>query len=302
MHATDKPLADKVVIITGGASGIGRALGEELALRGCEVVLADRQHGLAQEVARGIADRGGRATGVELDVRDLQAFQGVARGVLQRCGRIDYLFNNAGIGVGGEMDAYEPEDWDDVIDVNLRGVTNGIQSVYPAMVRQRSGHIVNTASMAGLVSAPGQGAYTATKHAVVGVSKALRVEAEHHGVRVSVLCPGAIRTPILTGGAFGRTNMENLSKEAILRMWEKVRPMPADDFARQAVAAILRNDAIIVLPRWWKALWYVERLSPGLGLRVWRSVHARMRAEMAAAGVTPRRPKSEGRAAGGEDG
>src|SRR5262245_6530755 len=127
MSTTDSPLASKVAIITGGASGIGRALGEELALRGCEVVLADRQHALAEEVAKGITDRGGRAYGAELDVRSLPSFRAVIQKVLERSGRIDYLFNNAGIGVGGEMDSYAPEDWDDVIDVNLRGVAYGIQ-------------------------------------------------------------------------------------------------------------------------------------------------------------------------------
>jgi NAD(P)-dependent dehydrogenase (short-subunit alcohol dehydrogenase family) len=216
------------------------------------------------------------------------------KAALERTGRIDYLFNNAGIGVGGEMDHYAPEDWDDVIDVNLRGVAYGIQAVYPTMVRQRSGHIINTASMAGLVTAPSQGAYTATKHAVVGLSKALRVEAERHGVRVSVLCPGAIRTPILTGGVYGRVNMENLTKETMTRMWEKTRPMAPDDFARKAVDAVLRNEAVIVLPRWWKVLWYVERLSPGLSMRLFSRMHARLRADMVAAGVRPRTLKDEG--------
>src|SRR5262249_52890994 len=157
--------------ITGGASGIGRAIGEELALRGCEVVLADRQIDLANEVCRGIVDRGGRATAAELDVRDLAMFKSVADATLSRTGRIDFLFNNAGIGVGGAMDAYLPADWDDVIDVNLRGVAYGIQAVYPHMVHRGSGHIVNTASMAGLIATPGQGVYSATKHAVVGLSK-----------------------------------------------------------------------------------------------------------------------------------
>jgi NADP-dependent 3-hydroxy acid dehydrogenase YdfG len=109
---------------------------------------------------------------------------------MQQYGRIDYLFNNAGIGIGGEVDSFTLHDWSDIIDVNLRGVVHGIQAVYPIMIRQRCGHIVNTASMAALITTVGQAGYTATKHAVVGLSKALRVEAEHHGVQVSVLCPG----------------------------------------------------------------------------------------------------------------
>src|SRR5262245_43564943 len=121
MSDKELQLAGKVAIVTGGASGIGRAIGEALAQRGCQVVLADRQHDLAAEVAKGIVDRGGRATAAALDVRSLDSFQAVAEGTLVRSGQIDYLFNNAGIGVGGEMHQYAPADWDDVIDVNLRG-------------------------------------------------------------------------------------------------------------------------------------------------------------------------------------
>jgi NAD(P)-dependent dehydrogenase (short-subunit alcohol dehydrogenase family) len=288
MRTTHRPLENKVAIITGGASGIGRALGEELAHRGCEVVLADRQQGVAAEVAQGITDRGGRATAVELDVRDLPAFKAVAKDTVARSGRIDYLFNNAGIVVGGEMDTYLPEDWDDVIDVNLRGVAYGIQAVYPTMVEQRSGHIVNTASVAGLIPGPGEGSYTATKYAVVGVSKALRVEGERHGVRVSVLCPGAIRTPIFTGGLYGRLNAHNVPEHAIQRLWERMRPMPPEELARRTLDAVQRNEAIIVLPKWWKAFWYLDRLSPTLSLKLAGLLLKRLREELLAAGMTPR--------------
>ena len=284
-----RSLENKVVVITGGASGIGRAIGEEMATRGAEVVLADRQADLADEVARGIASRGGRAFGTALDVRDLASFKAVVEQTVARSGRVDYMFNNAGIGVGGDMAAYSPADWDDVIDVNLRGVTNGIQAVYPLMIKQGSGHIVNTASMAGLVATPGEGGYVATKHAVVGLSKSLRLEAERYGVRVSGFCPGAIRTPILTGGKFGRINMK-VPKEVLERMWERTRPMAPEVFAQKSVDAVLRNEAIIVFPRWWKAFWYVDRLSTGLSMQLWRVLFRRMRAEMEAAGVTLENP------------
>ena len=278
----------KIAIITGGASGIGAAMGKELAGLGAEVVLADRQVEVAETMAAEIRRGGGVASAAQLDVRDLASIAQLVAETVKRVGRVDYFFNNAGIGVGGEMDNFSVADWDDVIDVNLRGVAYGVQAVYPLMVRQGSGHIVNTASMAGLVAAAGEGSYAATKHAVVGLSKSLRVEAKRHGIRVSVLCPGAIRTPILTGGKFGRLNFVGLRDEKILEMWSKLRPMDVGVFARQAVQAIARNEAIIVLPRWWKALWYLERVSPALSFALWGAVMSKMRAEMAAAGARPR--------------
>jgi len=196
---------------------------------------------------------------------------------VQQSGRIDYLFNNAGIGVSGEIDSYTLDDWNDVFDVNLRGVAHGIQAVYPIMIRQHSGHIVNTASGAGLFPSPGLGSYTATKHAVVGISKALRVEAERHGVQVSVLCPGAIRTPIMTGGQYGRINIAGVSDEELVKSFERLRPMAPEKFAERALRAVLRGDAIIVVPAWWKAFWYLERLSPALSMRVARLALKRLR-------------------------
>jgi NADP-dependent 3-hydroxy acid dehydrogenase YdfG len=288
-----KKLEGHVALITGGASGIGRAIGEELASRGCEVVLADRQASLAEDIAKGIRDAGGKASAISLDVRDRGAFERVARDVIKRTGRIDFLFNNAGIAVGGEVDSYRGEDWDDVYDVNLRGVSNGIQAVYPHMVERRSGHIINTASMAGLVAAPGNASYTATKHAVVAISKAMRVEAKRHSVRVTALCPGAIRTPILTGGKFGRTNFEGVDTKQILSLWDKTRPMDPKIFAKKTVDAVMRNTSIIVLPSWWKALWYLDRLSPSLSMKLWENVLGTLRKDLERLGAKPKAPQRE---------
>lgn len=286
MHA--ERYRGKVAIITGGASGIGAAIGRELSRCGAEVVLADRQAELAAGVAAEIVRDGGRASAAEVDVRNIESVQDVVNDTLARSKRVDFFFNNAGIGVAGEMDGYAPEDWDDVIDVNLRGVAHGVQAVYPSMIRQGSGHIVNTASMAGLVGAAGEGSYTATKHAVVGLSKSLRIEARRHGVRVSVLCPGVIRTPILTGGKFGRLNFEGLREETMLAMWALLRPMDAQAFARAAARAVARDEGIIVLPRWWKALWYLERVSPALSQAVWSGALEKARKDIEASGAKPR--------------
>jgi NAD(P)-dependent dehydrogenase (short-subunit alcohol dehydrogenase family) len=150
--------------------------------------------------------------------------------------------------VDGEADSYTLDDWNDVLDVNLRGVVHGIQAVYPIMIGQHSGHIVNTASIAGLATGAAPASYTATKHAIVGISKSLRIEAERHGVQVSVLCPGMVSTPMVLA--------------------ERYRGMAPERFAERALRAVLRGKTIIVLPTFWKAFWYLERFSPALSMLV----------------------------------
>jgi NAD(P)-dependent dehydrogenase (short-subunit alcohol dehydrogenase family) len=132
-------------IVTGGASGIGRALAVGLAKRGCEVVLADLQIELAEEVASEINASGGKTKAVKIDVTDFPAMERLVQQTVQRTGRLDYIFNNAGIVIGGSVNLYGIEDWNQVIDVNLRGVINGIQAAYKIMMAQGFGHIVNTA-------------------------------------------------------------------------------------------------------------------------------------------------------------
>ncbi len=252
-----------VAIITGGASGIGRALSEALGQRGACVVVADRQIALAQEAAAGIRERGGKVSAVELDVTDSGAVDQLVRATAHAQGRLDYMFNNAGIAIGGEVRVCQIEDWDSVLSVNLHGVVNGVQAAYPVMLSQGYGHIVNTASMAGLLPMPMAVSYATTKHAVVGLSKSLRVEAASYGVRVSVLCPGFIRTPILYGGKYGK-NLQPLPPEVQEKFIRQYRPMDPAVFAEKVLAALARNKALIIVPGWWRLLWWLSRLSPTL--------------------------------------
>jgi NAD(P)-dependent dehydrogenase (short-subunit alcohol dehydrogenase family) len=254
-----------VAVVTGGASGIGRALGEALAGRGARVVLADLQVDLAQAVAARIRESGGHATAAPLDVADFAATNRLVQDTFRTEGRLDFVFNNAGIGIQGEARLYELEDWYRVLDVNLRGVIHGVQAAYPIMLRQGFGHIVNTASFAGLVPAPLVVGYCTTKHAVVGLSLSLRIEAAAAGVRISVLCPGVIRTPALIDcGKYGKM-LEPIPREAQQELWERQRPMPPERFAEQALRAVAKNHAIIVIPSWWRIVWWLYRLSPSLG-------------------------------------
>jgi NAD(P)-dependent dehydrogenase (short-subunit alcohol dehydrogenase family) len=252
-------------IITGSASGIGRALAEELARRGCEVVLADLQIELAEEVASRIRASGGKAEARQVDVADFPAVEKLVQATVKRTGRLDYMFNNAGIAIGGSVDLYGIEDWNYVVNVNLHGVINGVQAAYKRMIAQGFGHIVNTASMAGLMPGPGNVSYTMTKHGVVGLSTSLRAEAAHLGVRVSVICPGVIRTPILEGGRYGKMLVE-FPPEKARDMWERLKPMPSNIFAQKVLNAVAKNKAIIIFPSWWRRIWWINRLSPSLGI------------------------------------
>jgi NAD(P)-dependent dehydrogenase (short-subunit alcohol dehydrogenase family) len=265
-NKTIRTFGGATAIVTGGASGIGRALAEELARRGCEVVLADLQIELAEEVASEIRVSGGKAKAVKIDVTDFPAMEQLVQETVQRTGRLDYMFNNAGIVIGGSVNLYSIEDWNQIIDVNLRGVINGIQAACKIMMEQGFGHIVNTASMAGLMPGPGNIAYTTTKHAVIGLSQSLRAEAAHRGVRVSVLCPGVIRTPILEdGGKYGKMLID-IPPEQLRRIWERFKPMSPNIFAKKVLNSVAKNRAIIIVPSWWKFFWWIDRLSPSLAV------------------------------------
>ncbi len=262
-------------IVTGAASGIGRALTKELARRGCEVVLADMQIEMAQGVALQIQASGGKARAVELDVTEFPAVELLIRKTMEENGRLDYIFNNAGITIGCAADCYSIEDWNKIIDINLRGVVNGVQAAYKVMIEQGFGHIVNTASMAALMPSPGNVSYATTKYAVLGLSQSLCAEAAGWGIRVSVLCPGVIRTPILEGGKYGKILM-HISKQRLDDMWERLNPMSPDVFAKRALKAVAKNEALIIIPSRWKLIWWLNRFSPFFGMALAQNIYQRM--------------------------
>jgi NAD(P)-dependent dehydrogenase (short-subunit alcohol dehydrogenase family) len=262
----------KVAIITGGASGIGRALGEALAREGAEVVLADLRGERALEVAAEIVKAGGRARGVALDVCNATAFAALVTATVAESGRLDYLFNNAGIAISGEARDMTLDDWNRVLAVNLHGVVHGVAAAYPVMLAQKSGHIVNTASLAGLTANPGLVAYAASKHAVVGLSTSLRAEAADLGVRVSVVCPGLIDTPIITDSRF-----VNLDREGVLAELP-FAALPAAECAQAILRGVKRNQPVIVVTRVAKLLWLLQRVLPsGLTALVVREIQRRIR-------------------------
>lgn len=273
MTSAGKAFRGANALVTGGASGIGRALSEELARLGARVTIADLQAGLAEEVAAGIRAAGGDAQSAALDITDFAATEALYKQVAARTGRLDYAFNNAGIWMMGDAEAFSLADWNRLIDVNLRGTIHGTKAAYDIMIGQRSGHIVNTASVAGLTPDPGCTAYAATKHAIVGLCKSMRVEAARHGVRVTALCPGVVETPLLDGGGKYGKVLDAVNQDQMRRMWKRMHPMPAKAFAERSLKDVARNKPVIVWPVGGKLFWWIDRLSPSLCLRLARNIY-----------------------------
>ncbi len=252
-----------IALITGGGSGIGAAVGTLLARNGDTVILADINSEAADDVAARIVASGGKAESAALDVRDMAAFSALVNRVVADHDRIDLIFNNAGIGVGGAIEDLSEEHWQRIVDINIMGVVHGIRAAYPHMIRQGDGHIVNTASLAGLVPSPMLAPYAMTKHAVVGLSLSLRAEAAHHGVRVSALCPGPTETPILDStGPEGLAPHEGVSARDLLTKASGGEIYPVEKLAEDFVRGVAANKSLIVAPRRARFTWWVQRLLP----------------------------------------
>lgn len=188
---------DQTAFITGGASGIGLGLARACADRGMNVIIADIEQGALDRAAQELGGTSARIEAVRLDVADRQAVEKAARAAFDRYGRVDLVCNNAGVNVADPIGSVAPGDWKWIIDVNLKGVVHGVEAFAPLMREQGGGHIVNTASAAGLFHFPGVSPYAATKWAVVGMSEAWRNQLAPDNIGVSVLCPGAVATGIL---------------------------------------------------------------------------------------------------------
>jgi NAD(P)-dependent dehydrogenase (short-subunit alcohol dehydrogenase family) len=253
------------VLVTGAASGIGLAFSKAMAKRGATVWMTDIDAPGVEKAAR---DIGAKTRSAALDVRDADAVRRMVERVAGEHGRIDYLFNNAGIGIGGEAHELTAAHYDRIIDINIRGVIHGVAAAYPLMVKQRGGHIVNTASMAGLLPSPLLVPYVMTKHAVVGLSMALRVEAARYGVRVSALCPSAIETPLLDAEMPG--DLPKASWRPNVRRYLTSlggEPYPVDKLAEDAIRGVERNRALIIAPRSARIAALLYRLAPSLIVR-----------------------------------
>ena len=250
----------RIAIVTGGGSGIGEALCRALDARGDTVVVADIDGPAAERVAGDLRN----ATAAKVDVREPEAVHALVDDTVAAHGRLDLMFNNAGIGVGGDVLELTVAHWDRIIDINLRGVVHGVQAAYPVMARQRSGHIINTGSLAGLTAPSFMTPYVAVKHAVVGLSFALRGEAAEHNVGVTVLCPGFVDTPILDSMGPDDLPKTRLAATGGIRdMAKKMHPLyPPAQLAQDVLAAVDRNKPIVIVPWQARLLWRLTRLTP----------------------------------------
>jgi len=252
-----KDLAGKVAVVTGAASGIGRATALAFAAGGSDVLVSDINEVGLGDVEASIRNLGRKVAAVRTDVSKAGDVEAMIQKALSEFGRIDILMNNAGIGLTGEMRFLSLEDWQRIVGINLWGPIYGIHFALPHMIRQRSGHIVNVASSAGLIASPGMSAYSTTKFGIVGLSEVLRTELARFGIGVTVVCPGFVRTNIFqTTVIRGAKDPEEARK---LPSWLGI---PPEACARDIVGAVRKNRFLIIPGPEMKVVYAFKRFAP----------------------------------------
>lgn len=252
-----------VAIVTGGGSGIGEALCQELSLKGLIVIVTDINEEAAHQVANKLKASGAEADSFGVDVGNLKQVQDMVDTVVRRYKRIDYLFNNAGITLIARLDEMTMDWWQRMVHVNLWGVINGTHAVYPVMLKQGFGHVINVASGAGIIPAPFMTAYAATKHAVVGMSVALSTEAAGSGVDVSIVCPGFVRTPLTK--SFPTINID---QDKLQKMISSRKAHTPEAAAKIIMRGVERKKLFILFPVRQKIVWALYRHFPHFFIRV----------------------------------
>src|SRR5262245_15022280 len=236
----------KVVVITGASSGLGESAARLLAARGAKVVLGARRKERIDALVKEITSKGGDAVGIATDVTKRSDAESLVKGALDKYGKIDVLVNNAGLASIAPMSALKIEEWDRMIDVNIKGLLYGVAAALPIMQKQKQGHIINIASVVGFkVFAPGGVVYSATKFAVRAVTEGLRLELKADNIRTTMISPGAVSTEL------GESGLDEVAKDN-LREFYKIA-IPADSIARAIAYAIeqpteVEIDEIVIRP------------------------------------------------------
>lgn len=266
MSALDKFYANKIAVVTGAGSGIGRAIAQRLAQHGARVHCADINAEAAATVAKGLNN----AVAHALDVTDAAAVQALADQIFRDEGRVDLLFNNAGIGHAALVLESEIEDWRRILEVNVMGVVHGLHAFLPRMNQQQTtSHIINTASGAGLISLPRMAPYCASKHAVVGLSQSLAAELHNSKVKVTILCPGVINTAIVQNTTMRGETATHQSQT--VAFYQKNGASP-DQVASDLLTDVRKGKLYCLTPRAEVGVgWLAHRLSPKFAMRLIRA-------------------------------
>jgi short-subunit dehydrogenase len=264
----------KTAIVTGAASGIGKALVQELAYQQAKVVATDINLEMLADAVEMINQGENKVHSQPLDVKDCDAFKSVIDDTVSREGRLDYVFNNAGVAAAGDIRDMALEHWRDVLNVNLDGVMHGSFLAYKQMAKQGFGHIVNMASVEGLIPFPLTASYVTSKFAVVGLSQVMWVEGADLGVKVSMVCPGFVRTPIFDTSPIVNMNREEAIKAAWL--WERFAVTPKQ-CAQKILKGVARNKPIILVTLPAYVMWWMARISPTFFMNFARKDFAKWR-------------------------
>lgn len=227
----------KVIVVTGASSGLGEAAARLLSEQGASVVLGARRADRIQALADELNGSGGKALALTTDVTDRQQVKKLVDFAVQRYGRIDVMVNNAGLMPQSLFEHLKIDEWDQMIDVNIKGVLYGIAAALPHMIQQKAGHFINVSSVAGHKVSPGSGVYSATKHAVIALSEGLRQEVKPYNIRTTVISPGAVASEL----------PETITEPDVLKRIQEFYQefaIPAGSFARAVAFAISQPEDV----------------------------------------------------------
>jgi NADP-dependent 3-hydroxy acid dehydrogenase YdfG len=224
-------IKDKIVVVTGASSGLGEATARLLSAQGATVVLGARRADRLQSLAKDLEARGGKALALTTDVRSREQVKALVDSAVQTYGRIDIMISNAGLMPQAPLERLKVDEWEQMIDVNIKGVLYGIAAALPHMQRQKAGHFINVSSVAGHRAGPGFAVYAATKFAVRALSEGLRQEVKPYNIRTTVISPGAVATEL------PNSVTDPDASERIRTFYEQVA-VPADSFARAVAFAM----------------------------------------------------------------
>jgi NADP-dependent 3-hydroxy acid dehydrogenase YdfG len=230
-------IKDKVVVITGASSGLGEATARRLSASGAKIVLGARRTKHLDALAKELNENGGNAIAITTDVTDREQVKALVDAAVKTYGRVDVMINNAGLMPQAPLERLKVEEWDRMIDVNIKGVLYGIAAVLPYMKEQKSGHIINVSSVAGHKVGPGFAVYAATKHAVRALSEGVRQEVKPYNIRTTVISPGAVATELPNGVT------DPATAERIKKFYADIA-VPADSFARAVAFAVSQPEEV----------------------------------------------------------